>query len=82
MFFGRNYEPGFLFSKKLTAVFQANKLPSTLKHTVFFYSTILQVKTVDGDFIPATPITGTVLVNIGDLMQRWTADVLVATVGV
>lgn len=30
-------------------------------------------------FVPATPIPGTVVVNIGDLMQRWTADSLTAT---
>ena len=29
--------------------------------------------------MPATPIPGTVLVNIGDLMQRWTSDSLLAT---
>jgi isopenicillin N synthase-like dioxygenase len=28
----------------------------------------------------ATPIPGTIVVNIGDLMQRWTADKLKATV--
>lgn len=30
-------------------------------------------------YVPATPIPGTMVVNIGDLMQRWTADGLVAT---
>lgn len=39
----------------------------------------LEVKPVGADYIPATPIPGTVLVNLGDLMQRWTADKLVAT---
>jgi len=38
------------------------------------------VKTRDGEYIPATPIPGTIVVNIGDLMQRWTADRLIATV--
>ncbi|KAK2190881.1 hypothetical protein NP493_65g01006 [Ridgeia piscesae] len=28
---------------------------------------------------PATPVSGTVLVNIGDVMARWTADKLIST---
>ena len=36
--------------------------------------------TRDGKYIPATPIPGTVVVNIGDLMQRWAADVIVSNV--
>lgn len=32
----------------------------------------LEVLTRLGEWVPATPIPGTVLVNIGDLMQRWT----------
>ena len=39
----------------------------------------LDVKS-DGKFIPATPISGTVLVNIGSLLQQWTTDTLVATI--
>lgn len=39
----------------------------------------LEVKTRDGDYIPATPIPSTIVVNIGDMMQRWTADKLIAT---
>ncbi|XP_041470724.1 proline hydroxylase buaE-like [Lytechinus variegatus] len=38
----------------------------------------LEVKTVDNNWVPAPPIEGTVVVNIGDLMQRWTSDILVA----
>lgn len=30
-------------------------------------------------YVPATPIPGTIIVNIGDIMQRWTADSLIAT---
>lgn len=41
---------------------------------------LLQVQTTDGSYIPATPIPGTIVVNIGDLMQRWTADKLKSTV--
>ncbi|CAC5421865.1 unnamed protein product [Mytilus coruscus] len=37
-------------------------------------------KTRDGDYIPATPISSTIVVNIGDMMQRWTADKPIATV--
>ncbi|XP_077986153.1 uncharacterized protein LOC144440641 [Glandiceps talaboti] len=40
----------------------------------------LEIKTKDGMFIPATPIEGTVVVNIGDTMQRWTTDKLISTV--
>ena len=40
----------------------------------------LQVKNVKGQFVPAPPIEGTVLVNIADLMQRWTADKLKSSV--
>ncbi|RMX46421.1 hypothetical protein pdam_00000618 [Pocillopora damicornis] len=39
----------------------------------------LEVLPVDGKYTPAVPIPKTVLVNIGDLMQRWTADRLIST---
>ncbi|CAC5380030.1 unnamed protein product [Mytilus coruscus] len=42
------------------------------------YNSILRLGTED-QYVPATPIPGTVVVNIGDLMQRWTADKLKAT---
>ncbi len=32
----------------------------------------LQVQTVDGEWIHAPPIAGTLLVNVGDLLHRWT----------
>ncbi|XP_066284064.1 uncharacterized protein [Branchiostoma lanceolatum] len=38
----------------------------------------LEVSTGDS-FVSATPIPGTVVVNIGDMLQRWTADKLVST---
>ena len=40
----------------------------------------LQVKCRDGEWIDAVPMANTVLVFIDDVMQRWTADRLVATV--
>ncbi|XP_019623544.1 PREDICTED: UPF0676 protein C1494.01-like [Branchiostoma belcheri] len=39
----------------------------------------LEVSTGD-DFVSAPPIPGTVVVNIGDMLQRWTADKLVSTI--
>ncbi|KAI0233569.1 Proline hydroxylase buaE [Lamellibrachia satsuma] len=39
----------------------------------------LELRTRDGEFVPATPMADTVLVNIGDLMQRWTSDKLTST---
>ena len=33
-----------------------------------------------GEWVPAVPIPGTILVNLGDLMQFWTSDRYVATV--
>ena len=35
---------------------------------------------MNGEFVAATPMEGTVVVNIGDLMQRWTSDKLKSTV--
>ncbi|XP_010863374.1 2-oxoglutarate-dependent dioxygenase htyE [Esox lucius] len=40
----------------------------------------LQVRTRSGEFVNAPSIPGTVLVNIADLMQRWTSDVLLSAV--
>ncbi|KAJ3581995.1 hypothetical protein NHX12_016005 [Muraenolepis orangiensis] len=40
----------------------------------------LQVLSRSGDFISAPSIPGTVLVNIGELMQRWTSDLLISAV--
>jgi isopenicillin N synthase-like dioxygenase len=33
-----------------------------------------------GQWVPANPIPDTILVNVGDLMQFWTADRYLATV--
>ncbi|MEM9905064.1 MAG: 2OG-Fe(II) oxygenase family protein [Cyanobacteria bacterium P01_D01_bin.44] len=39
----------------------------------------LEVQNAQGDWIAAPPIPDTVLVNIGDLLQRWTNDLLRST---
>ncbi|MCD8486852.1 MAG: hypothetical protein LRZ84_08970 [Desertifilum sp.] len=39
----------------------------------------LEVQTVSGEWVAAVPIPGTLLVNLGDLMQRWTNDVFRST---
>lgn len=39
----------------------------------------LDVKSPGDGYIPASPISGTLLVNIGSLLQRWTSDALIAT---
>ncbi|XP_076032563.1 uncharacterized protein LOC143020253 [Oratosquilla oratoria] len=39
----------------------------------------LQVKNREGQWVNARPVPGTVLVNIGDLLQRWTGDKWTAT---
>lgn len=36
----------------------------------------------ENKFVPAIPVQGTILVNIADLMQRWTADKYVSTVNI
>ena len=40
----------------------------------------LQVRTRTGDWIEAPPIPGTLVCNIGDLLQRWTNDRFISTV--
>ncbi|XP_060064180.1 uncharacterized protein LOC132544579 [Ylistrum balloti] len=39
----------------------------------------LEIRTLQGEYVPVVPIPDTVLINIGDLMQRWTSDTLMAT---
>ncbi|XP_043938349.1 2-oxoglutarate-dependent dioxygenase htyE-like [Protopterus annectens] len=39
----------------------------------------LEVMHRTGEYIYSPPIPGAVLVNIGDLMQRWTSDLLIST---
>ena len=38
------------------------------------------MRNLEGNFVPAVPVKGTVLINIADLMQRWTSDRLKSTV--
>ncbi|KAL4622827.1 hypothetical protein GN956_G20260 [Arapaima gigas] len=40
----------------------------------------LEVKSRSGDFISAPSIPDTVLINIADLMQRWTSDIFISAV--
>ncbi|WAL59314.1 isopenicillin N synthase family dioxygenase [Thermocoleostomius sinensis] len=39
----------------------------------------LEVQTASGDWVPAPAIPGAILVNTGDLMQRWSNDVFCST---
>jgi isopenicillin N synthase-like dioxygenase len=49
--------------------------------TVLFQDDVggLEVLSRDGHYVQAKPMPGTVLINIADLMQRWTGDRLVST---
>ncbi|KAL5009738.1 hypothetical protein ScPMuIL_012043 [Solemya velum] len=38
----------------------------------------LQVQTKDGNFVEVPPIPDTIVVNTGDLLQRWTSDAIIA----
>ncbi|EQB45494.1 hypothetical protein CGLO_15635 [Colletotrichum gloeosporioides Cg-14] len=40
----------------------------------------LQVKSPNGQFVDATPIPGTVVVNAGDLLARWSNDTIKSTI--
>lgn len=40
----------------------------------------LQVKSPTGQFVDATPIEGTVVVNAGDLLARWSNDTIKSTI--
>lgn len=40
----------------------------------------LQVRSPNGTFIDATPIEGTIVVNAGDLLARWSTDTIKSTV--
>ncbi|KAG6019052.1 hypothetical protein E4U41_003430 [Claviceps citrina] len=40
----------------------------------------LQVRSPTGEFVDATPVEGTIVVNAGDLMARWSNDTIKSTV--
>ncbi|KFH48916.1 2-oxoglutarate-dependent dioxygenase-like protein [Hapsidospora chrysogenum ATCC 11550] len=40
----------------------------------------LQVKSPTGEFVDATPIDGTIVVNAGDLLARWSNDTIKSTI--
>ncbi|KAG6234902.1 hypothetical protein E4U25_005458 [Claviceps purpurea] len=40
----------------------------------------LQIKSPTGDFVDATPIEGTIVVNAGDLLARWSNDTIRSTI--
>ncbi|KAI9743871.1 MAG: hypothetical protein M1818_002605 [Claussenomyces sp. TS43310] len=70
------------------AVFAANKQQVRAgEHTDYGSITLLfqdnrgglQVKSPDGTFVDATPIPGTVVVNAGDLLARWSNDTIKST---
>ncbi len=69
-------------------VFKKNKLQVRAgEHTDYGSITLLfqddrgglQVKSPDGSFVDATPIPGTVVVNAGDLLARWSNDSIKST---
>jgi isopenicillin N synthase-like dioxygenase len=69
-------------------VFTSNKLQVRAgEHTDYGSITLLfqdqrgglQVKSPDGTFVDATPIPGTVVVNAGDLLARWSNDTIKST---
>ncbi|KAJ3373734.1 hypothetical protein HDU91_004270 [Kappamyces sp. JEL0680] len=39
----------------------------------------LQVKNFDNQFVPAPPIPGTIVINAGDLLARWSNDLIKST---
>ncbi|KAI3371067.1 hypothetical protein L3Q82_023713, partial [Scortum barcoo] len=54
------------------------RLSDTFRHVIHLTHDNLQVRRRSGEFICVPTIPGAVLINIADLMQRWTADVFVS----
>lgn len=87
--FVRSFSCGCNSESDVSYVFWIYTMP---KHVVSIYLRVptlnlpicrpndFQVQTKAGDYVDATPIPGTVVINVGDIMQRWTADRLVSTV--
>ncbi|CAL3966392.1 unnamed protein product [Diplocarpon coronariae] len=70
------------------AVFRSNKLQVRAgEHTDYGSITLLfqdargglQVKSPEGTFVDATPVAGSVVVNAGDLLARWSNDTIKST---
>lgn len=71
------------------ALFQSNKLQVRAgEHSDYGSITLLfqdqrgglQVQSPNGTFVDATPIPGTVVVNAGDLLARWSNDTIKSTI--
>jgi isopenicillin N synthase-like dioxygenase len=83
---GENYFLRILHYPGVTAEPSAGQLRAG-EHTDYGSITLLlqdqvdglEVRTRQGEWIAAPPIPGTVVVNVGDAMQRWTNDVLKST---
>jgi len=70
------------------SLFEINKLQVRAgEHTDYGSITLLfqddrgglQVKSLDGTYVDATPIPGTVVINAGDLLARWSNDTIKST---
>lgn len=70
-----HYPP--LIDAPVTAQIRAGEHSDYGSLTLLFQDEVggLEVQTAEGDWVVAAPIPDTVVVNVGDLMQRWTNDV-------
>ncbi|HEY9906414.1 MAG TPA: 2-oxoglutarate and iron-dependent oxygenase domain-containing protein [Thermosynechococcaceae cyanobacterium] len=83
---GQNHFLRLLHYPPLTAAPEAGQLRAG-EHTDYGSITLLlqdaigglEVRTRTGEWIAAPPIPGTIVVNVGDAMQRWTNDRLCST---
>ena len=75
--------PGILEKYKQYFFFAANRRHYYNGNKIWTFLIILSFYRLwnrDKKFVSATPLPGTIIVNIADLMQRWTADKFVSTV--
>ena len=49
---------------------------------IHLLTTSLQLLDNQGEFVPVTPIPGSIMITAGELMQIWTADKVVAKVSI
>jgi isopenicillin N synthase-like dioxygenase len=83
---GQNHFLRLLHYPPLTAAPEVGQLRAG-EHTDYGSITLLlqdaigglEVRTRSGEWIAAPPIPGTIVVNVGDAMQRWTNDRLCST---